>query len=178
MIIYSMLLCLLALSVFNDIKESRIRNIYVLFAVSGGLLANVYYYGFGGLKSSLLGIAVPMVLLGILFYAGLMGAGDIKLFSAIGALLGEEFILCAMAYSFIFAGIQALISLTKKEIKKYEDKPDKYIKTLCSFYANIRLFCFNPVLYFKSSEEKHSIKLSPAIAAGALFNLMLCTYIT
>jgi prepilin peptidase CpaA len=88
MIVYLVLICLLFLSVISDLKASKIRNIFVFPAALLGIIINAYSYGLSGFRSSIMGIVMPIVLLGILFCARLIGAGDIKLFSAIGAFLG------------------------------------------------------------------------------------------
>ncbi len=165
MISYIVLLCLLLLSVIGDLKESKIRNKYVLPAALSGIAINFYYFGLEGLKLSLIGIALPILLLGILFYARLIGAGDIKLYSAIGALLGLEFVLYAMAYSFIFAGIFAFIGLASKA---------KLKSTFTAFYQDMKMcFLTSDIMYFQNS-KKQIIRLSPAIAMGGCLQLLLC----
>jgi len=168
MIIYIVLLCLLFLSIISDLKVSKIRNIYILFTALAGLVLNTFLYGFAGLKLSVMGMAVPILLLGIFFYARLIGAGDIKLFSAIGALLGGEFVLYAMAYTFIFAGIFAFVSLAiRAEIKS----------TFIAFYLDIKMCFFTSnILYFQNRDTKHIIRLSPTIAVGACLQLLFCLF--
>ena len=168
MITYIVLLCLLLLSIINDLKASKIRNIHVLPAVLLGLTINACFYGFVGLKFSVIGMAAPILLLGIFFYARLLGAGDIKLFSAIGALLGWEFVLYAMAYSFIFAGIFAFVSLAiRAEIKS----------TFIAFYQDMKMcFLTSDILYFQNRGSKHIIRLSPAIAMGACLQILRCLF--
>jgi len=167
-ITYIVLLCLLLLSIISDLKSSKIRNIYVLSAALLGLGINAYFYGFAGLKFSVMGMALPILLLGIFFYARLLGAGDIKLFSAIGALLGWEFVLYAMAYSFAFAGIFGFVCLARRaEIKS----------TFIAFYQDMKVcFLTSDILYFENRSTKHIIRLSPAIAMGACLQLLFCLF--
>lgn len=176
MVNYIVLICLITLSVVSDIKDSKIRNIYVLPSVLLGVIINTYIYEFQGLKSSFFGIAVPIVLLFIMFYLKLIGAGDIKLFSAIGALMGYKFILYAMAYSFIFAGILSLICLLQNKNMNCASNL-KLIKlaksTFYNFYIDIKLFCLRSPKYFLQNGTKHSIRLSPAIALGTCLQLFI-----
>jgi prepilin peptidase CpaA len=160
-----MLLCVLLFSVISDLKDSKIRNIYVFSVVLVGVAMNAYFYGFRGIKLSVIGMAVPILFLGVFFYAKLLGAGDIKLFSAIGALLGWKFVLYSMAYSFIFAGIFAFVYLAiRAEIKR----------TFISFYLDMKMCLLtSDVLYFQNRSTKHIIRLSPAIAMGACLQLIL-----
>lgn len=168
MITYIVLICLLFVSVLNDLKASKICNIYLFFGVLIGLVLNVSFYGFVGLKNSIIGMTLPIFLLGIFFYVRLIGAGDIKLFCAIGTLLGGEFVMYSMAYTFIFAGIFAFICLARRsEIKS----------TFHAFYQGLKM-CFltcNP-LNFLNRNTKHIIKLSPAIAMGAFLQILLCSF--
>ncbi len=179
MVIYIVLVCLLTLSVVSDIKDSKIRNLYVLPAVSLGLIINAYMYGFEGLKSSLFGMVVPIVFLFGLFYFKLIGAGDIKLFSAIGALMGHKFILYTMAYSFIFAGVLSVFSLLQNKNMNCASnlKLTKLVKsTFYDFYIDIIMCCLISPKCFLENGTKHTIRLSPAIAMGTCLQLFLSFY--
>ena len=166
MIAYIVLFCLLLLSVISDLIVSKIRNVFVLTAVILGMAINTYQYGLTGLKTSIIGIVLPILLLGVLFYARLIGAGDIKLFSAIGAILGWKYLLYVMAYSFIVAGVFAFISLVRREEVK---------STFFDFYLDMKMcFLTYDILYFHNNSTKHIIRLSPAIALGTCVQMLLC----
>jgi prepilin peptidase CpaA len=146
----------------------------VLSSVLLGLIINAYMYGFQGLKSSLFGIAVPVVLLFVLFYLKLIGAGDIKLFSAIGALMGYKFILYAMTYSFIFAGILSLFRLLQNKSMTCASNLTliKLVKsTFYDFYIDIIMCCITSPNYFLQNGTKHTIRLSPAITMGTCIQI-------
>lgn len=168
MISYIVLFCLLFLSVISDLKASKIYNKYILPAALAGLVINIFLYGLEGMKSSVMGMVLPILFLGIFFYVRLIGAGDIKLFGAIGALLGWSFVLYAMVYAFIFAGIFAFISLARRaEIKS----------TFFAFYQEMKMcfFICDP-LYFQNRSTKHIIRFSPAIAGGACLQMLFCLF--
>ncbi len=176
MVRYIILICLLILSVISDIKYSKIKNIYVIPAAISGLFINTFEHGFEGLKLSLFGVLVPILLLGLLFNLKLIGAGDLKLFSAIGALLGCEFILYGMAYSFVFAGIVALLSLLRNKNETYCVNSDllKFLKSIFfHFYIDIKMCCLNSSTYIKSNNKRHIIRLSPSIAIGTCLQVLL-----
>lgn len=173
---YIVLICLLILSVISDYKVLKIPNIYVFPATLFGLIINAYMFGLQGLKSSLFGIAVPIVLLGALFYARQIGAGDIKLFSAIGSLFGGEFILYAMAYSIIFAGILSLFCLIRngKKARGSISTLFKSIKSmLYDFFIDIKMCCLTSTKSFNNGSTKRIIRLSPAIAMGTCLQVLI-----
>lgn len=175
MVNYIVLVCLIILAVVSDIKDSKIRNIYVIPSLLLGVIINTYLHGFQGLKSSLLGIAVPILLLFVLFCLKLIGAGDIKLFSAIGALMGHKFLLYAMAYSFIFAGILSVFHLLlNKNINCASNlKLTKLVKSsFYDFYIDIKMCCLISPKCFLQNGTKHTIRLSPAIAMGTCLQML------
>ncbi len=164
MIKYIILILLLVLSIYSDLKFSKIRNTQVLYAVIAGFLINLYMFGMNGIISSTLGIIVPILSLGIFFYARLLGAGDIKLFAAIGALFGWNFVIYTMAYSFVFAGIITLFTIMDKMSLK---------SMFYNFFKDLKICCFTYNISYLQSNKRHIIKLSPAIAIGAVVQLLL-----
>jgi len=165
-ITYIILICLIIASVISDLKHSKIRNIYVLPAILMGLFINISFYGVQGLKLSMSGMVVPILLLGVLFYARLIGAGDIKLFCAVGALMGLNFVLYAMSYSFIFAGLFALVYLIRRGVIK---------STFTAFYQALKMCLLtNDIFYIQNNYVKRIIRLSPAIAAGTSLQMLYC----
>ncbi len=167
MIIYSILFLMLIPSVICDIVTYKIKNVYVFTGTISGIVLNTYFYGSEGFKMSIAGIILPVAIFGAFFYFSLLGAGDIKLFSAIGALVGWKDGLYIIAYSIIAAGIAAMIKLISSgEIKKGFQELREQL-TL-SFYC---IQCGNQTLNLNSG-NRHVIKLSPAVAAGVCFQLL------
>ena len=94
-----------------DARTRRIPNCITFPAIILGLIINTYYFGWAGLKVSLLGLAVGLLLLIIPFALGGMGAGDVKLMAAVGALNGAGFAFYAFIYSALAGGVIAVILL-------------------------------------------------------------------
>lgn len=162
------LILVLLFSIISDLKEAKIRNVLVLPTVLSGIVINYSAYSLQGLKSSVLGIVLPIILLGIFFYLRLIGAGDIKLFCAIGALLGWNFVVNTMIYSLILAGIFAFINLARAE---------KLKSTFSDFYQDMKMcFIACDTFYIQNRSSKNIIRLSPAIAIGAILQLLLCSF--
>ncbi len=165
MMIYIILFALLVLSISSDLKTSKIKNLYVLFAAIAGMGINTYFQGIEGIKMSVYGIIIPVVFLGIFFYTGLLGAGDIKLFSAIGSLVGWECGLYIMVYTFLTAGIFSLIKLIRTaDLRKSFLLLGRDLKL--GFYSGN----FDEL---QAGGAKHIIKLSPFIVAGAGIQLLV-----
>lgn len=98
----SLLASCLALAALSDARHRRIPNALVLVTLLAGLLLNAFgpqpfrqndglfamYPGALGLGAGLMGAMVALLLF-LPFYAlGVLGAGDVKLFAAVGAFAG------------------------------------------------------------------------------------------
>ena len=79
---------ILILAAFSDIRQRKIPNLLTFSAILVGLAFHFSTGGLQGLFFSLKGLGLGFALL-IPFYAGGgMGAGDVKLMSAVGAFVG------------------------------------------------------------------------------------------
>ena len=97
-----------------DWRFYRIPNVLCLCMAITGFFFSYLELGVGGIWSAVIGMAEPIVILYVLFYCKVLGAGDIKLLSAIGTFLGGQ-IWRVMILSFLFNGIGALIKMYKSE---------------------------------------------------------------
>ena len=75
----------LAVATFTDLRNRRIPNWLVLPFLVVGIGVSTWQHGWHGLGQSFAGFALGLLLYGILFWMGGMGAGDVKLAAAIGA---------------------------------------------------------------------------------------------
>lgn len=107
---------LLCLAFYTDIKRTKIPNLITVSGAIGGLGYHLIFNGTGGVLFSFLGMIVGFGLFFLLYLFGAIGAGDVKLFGAIGALTGIEFVLYSSMYSIFYAGlIGILLVLIRKE---------------------------------------------------------------
>jgi prepilin peptidase CpaA len=86
------LIPLAVLITYTDIRYRRIPNKLVLITLIGGLALNTFFEGWEGLLSSLGGMALAFGIMFLLHAFGTMGAGDVKLFAAIGAMIGTSLV--------------------------------------------------------------------------------------
>jgi len=101
----------IALAIFFDLRERRIPNWLILLGFGGGVSLNVFFYGVNGALQSVLGFFLAIALFILPFALGWMGAGDVKLFAAIGAVLGLRFLPRVVFYAVLAAGAMAIFSL-------------------------------------------------------------------
>src|SRR5687767_11274043 len=88
-----LLLPLAIIITYYDVRYRRIPNAFVLATLAGGIAINSIFSGLAGLYGSLGGFALAFVLMFTLHIFGAMGAGDVKLFAAIGAVTGASLVL-------------------------------------------------------------------------------------
>ncbi|MEH7352857.1 prepilin peptidase [Neobacillus drentensis] len=113
MIITIILLTILIISLITDVMKRKILNIVTLPTI---LIAFSYYtlnLGVNGFFFSGKGFLVGLGLLLIPYLLGGMGAGDVKLMAAIGALMGTSFVFYSFIYTAIIGGLIALILVIK-----------------------------------------------------------------
>src|SRR5215813_5877877 len=77
---------------YMDIRYRRIPNKLVLITLIGGIAVNTVSRGSSGLLASLGGMGLAFGLMFFLHAFGTMGAGDVKLFAAIGSVLGVSLV--------------------------------------------------------------------------------------
>jgi prepilin peptidase CpaA len=97
----------IGLSVFFDLTVRRIPNWLIAFGLFAGLSMNLYH-GFDPLLRSILGMLCGVAILFPVFALGWMGAGDVKCFGVMGALLGVGWLPRIFFYSALSAGAIAL----------------------------------------------------------------------
>jgi prepilin peptidase CpaA len=107
-------LIVLVVATFTDLRSRRIPNWLVFpFLLAGVLVSpwrhdwNGVGHGFGwhGVGQSFAGLGIGLLVFGFLFFVGGMGAGDVKLFAAIGAWVGPAQMGFAIVFTSMAAGI-------------------------------------------------------------------------
>lgn len=101
-------LAVLGVATFTDLRSRRIPNWLVLPFLVVGLAVSAWLHGWHGLGQSLEGAALGLVIYGVLFFMGGMGAGDVKLCAAIGAWIGPVQLLYALFLTAMAGGLMVL----------------------------------------------------------------------
>jgi prepilin peptidase CpaA len=100
-------LAMLAASV-TDLWMFKVYNVLTIPMLLTGLCVSTALGGWAGMGSSLLGAGLGFGLLAVFYAAGGVGAGDVKLLTALGAWLGPYLTYQVFVASAIFGGIYAL----------------------------------------------------------------------
>ena len=114
----SLFFCALTFSAYTDISKGKIYNWVSYPAVILGF-AFRFFSGWpdnctAGLVSSFLGAFLGFILLFVFFVVGGIGAGDVKLMTAIGAFGGWYFLIWTFYFSAIVGGFAAIFVLIYK----------------------------------------------------------------
>lgn len=90
---------------YTDLRHRKIPNWLSVAGLCGGLLGHVWAGGLTGLGRSLLGAGLGFAVMLLLYMFKAVGAGDVKLFAAIGAISGPLLTFSAITYSVLWAGV-------------------------------------------------------------------------
>jgi prepilin peptidase CpaA len=101
-------------SAIIDLRTRRIPNALTMSLAATGMLCAAT--GMSGLsvRAALAGFAVGLVMMLPGHLIGATGAGDVKLFAALGTLIGPAVIITAFLYTAIAGGVLALIVATRR----------------------------------------------------------------
>lgn len=180
---HALLLILVAVSGFFDLKERKIPNKITFAGILIGILFNLITGGWLGLLHGILGMFAGLAIFFLPFVMGGMGAGDVKLMGAIGALMGWRFSIMTALHSAVVGGVMVLIYLI------YTGKLRETLKKMLYALVNLLLqfaarLGYNETVY--KAQEKFSkngqtykkiyIPYGVAIAGGAV--LVLIAYNT
>jgi prepilin peptidase CpaA len=108
---FIILISALVAASLTDIAHRRIPNAITYPLAAFGLLYHLHAAGMDGLIFSISGILVGAGLLLLFHLLGGMGAGDVKLMAAVGAILGPADVFTAFLYSALIGGLYALVVL-------------------------------------------------------------------
>ncbi|WP_171651987.1 A24 family peptidase [Paenibacillus foliorum] len=109
---------LIVIAFATDIIKQKIPNRITAAGLIIGILLHIAAEGYSGASFALMGAVLGFIPLWLLYWIHAVGAGDVKLFAALGALTGAEFVLQSIMYSIVYAAcISCLILLWRWEWK-------------------------------------------------------------
>jgi prepilin peptidase CpaA len=107
---------LAVLIIYHDVRYRRIPNPFVLATLITGLILNSLVGGFQGALNSAGGCVLAFILMFMLHVFGAMGAGDVKLFAAIGSVIGAQLVLPTFVVVVLTGGLLALVSVLRSGV--------------------------------------------------------------
>ena len=110
------LIPLAVLIIYYDVRYRRIPNAFVLATLISGLTLNIATSGLNGGLNSLGGCVLAFILMFMLHVFGAMGAGDVKLFAAIGSVIGAQLVLPTFVVVVLTGGVLALVSVLRSGV--------------------------------------------------------------
>lgn len=99
----------------TDVRSLKIYNWLTLPALAAGLLWQVAMQGTDGLLDGIAGVGIAFAVLLVPFVMGAMGAGDVKLMSALGAWVGGSYALQILLVACLLTGAASLIVLLRRD---------------------------------------------------------------
>ena len=142
-----------------DIRQRRVPNVLTMGVASAGLLLAMAGLGTATVGGALGGIALGLVLLLPAHMFGAMGAGDVKLLAAFGALLGPADVFDAFLRAAILGGVIALaVALWRGRLRE-------------TLYGTAMLMTTRNravTAQIKQPSVNNRIPYAPAIALGAV----------
>jgi prepilin peptidase CpaA len=110
------LIPLAALVIYHDVRYRRIPNAFVLATLISGLTLNFALGGINGGLNSIGGCLLAFILMFMLHVFGAMGAGDVKLFAAIGSVIGAQLVLPTFVVVVLLGGLLALVTVLRSGV--------------------------------------------------------------
>jgi prepilin peptidase CpaA len=157
-----LIFCILAIASITDLFYKKIPNWLTYSSLICGIFFQLFFRGFDGFFISLQGIGTGFALTFVIYLAGGLGAGDVKLMSALGAFLGPKEILLVFISSSLLSGVYALILLTIHGF--ILDTIKRYFKMLKILALTLQLIYIPP----PSPEKRLGLRFGIMIALGTL----------
>ena len=165
-VIIALLAPLAVIITYYDVRYRRIPNAFVLATLTSGVIVNTVYGGWRGALMSLGGCAIAFMLMFILHVFGAMGAGDVKLFAAVGSLVGAHLVLPTFLVVILTGGALALLLML--HTRAVRATMQRVLLILVGLLPGWELPRFSvPV------DRKHTIPYGVAITFGSLISLAI-----
>jgi prepilin peptidase CpaA len=150
--------------IYFDVRYRRIPNIVVLATLIAGLGINTALGGWHGMLVSLQGFALAFVPMLMLHLFGAMGAGDVKLSGAVGAVLGVSLVPSALIVIVMLGAALAVYSMIKSRT------------VFSTLHGVLRIFVgiipgWEMPRFAVPSDRRHTIPYGVAIVMGSLITI-------
>ncbi len=162
----SLLLPLTGIITYFDVRYRRIPNLFVLATLASGLFINFAAGGAGGLATSAGGCLMAFVLMLVLHVFGAMGAGDVKLFAAIGSVVGTALVPSTFVVVLLTGGVLAVYTMLRSRL--FAETMLKVMHIFAGLLPGWRMPRFAV-----PADRRHTIPYGVAITFGSLISLFV-----
>ena len=163
---FTLLVPLAVLITYYDVRYRRIPNAFVLATLVSGLLINGILNGLGGLGASAGGCLVAFGMMFALHLFGAMGAGDVKLFAAIGSVVGAGLVVPTFFVVVLTGGVLAII--TALRARAVIETAQRVLQILVGFLPGWQVPRFAV-----PADRRLTIPYGVAITFGSLISLFI-----
>ncbi|GAQ19906.1 peptidase A24A prepilin type IV [Oceanobacillus picturae] len=165
-----LLFVVLLMALIWDIRFNKLPNWLTAGAMILGILYHLIMSGIDGLVFSFIGLLAGGGIFLILYLFKAIGAGDVKLFAAIGAITGVPMVFYFMMYSVVFAGVIGIILLLfmKTFLRNFLNMLFNFVNSLPSGkLKDLREFDIN-----KTTRFPFMYAVIPAVIVTYYYNFM------
>lgn len=158
----------MTIAAFKDLRSSKIPNLVTFPMMLGGLVWHTGINGWNGMGFSAGGLFLGIGIFVIPYISGGMGAGDVKLLGAAGAILGPKSVMTAAVFSVLMGFVYAIVLLIVHH--KYS------LSLLKRLWATIKsLFLTGQLIFFPpgKDEQQPTLKFGLPIALGTISYVFL-----
>ena len=152
---------------YTDARYRRIPNQVVVVALMCGLSVNTFFGGTSGLLLSLGGFALAFGLTLALHLFGALGAGDVKLFGAVGSIVGLSLVLPTLMVVAVVGGVLAVCKMI------YTRTTRVTLLNVAQFFVG-RLWGMGAAQFsVATADRRRTIPYGVAICVGSLISLLV-----
>jgi len=162
----TLLIPLAVIIAYYDVRYRRIPNAFVLATLAAGVAINAIFTGLPGIAASFAGCALGFVLMFMLHVFGAMGAGDVKLFAAIGAVTGAGLVVPTFIVVILTGGLLAVVSIIRAGM------------VMTTMHRVLQIFVgmlpgWQMPKFAVPAERKHTLPYGVAITMGSIISIAI-----
>jgi len=164
------LIVLVSLAAWSDLRTRRIPNSITVTGAAAGLLSHAFYHGVSGAVQSLAGAGLGLAIFLVFYVAGGMGAGDVKLFGAVGAFAGPQAVVVVFVFTALLGGVAALA------LALWHGRVRQTLVRMGEMLIGMGRLRFGELGTAAASPESLRLPYGAVIAGGTLLFLAVCRF--
>ena len=167
-IVSATLLAILSVVIaYTDTRYRRIPNKLVVAALICGLSVNTIFGGAWGLLLSFGGFALAFAITLLFHSFGALGAGDVKLFGAVGSIVGVSLVLPTLLVVALVGGALAFCKML------YTRTAGTTLLNVAQIFLGRLSGAGAPRLAAATADRRRSIRYGVAVCVGSLISLFV-----